>query len=141
MKNIIAALALTALSFSAFADSRVEDKANLTSCGGKVELRSYIGNQGEERLALQFIGVQNCGTVKVEGESKKYSLVKNGQISKNENFSLSNDAIAKAKSRRGLGILITSGSGAHQDEVVVLVRQAPAPQPTEPVDYEPSEWN
>lgn len=132
-----------ALSFSAFAESVIEDTARLTECGGKVELRSHIGSQGEERFSLQFIGVKKCSNVRL-ATGEDYKLTdKNGKFESSKNFTISNEAASAARRSRGLGITIESNTGATGEEVVVyLRRQAPVPAPA-PIedDYEPSEWN
>ena len=148
MKNVFFGLALM-MSFSVFAESVVEDSARFPQCGGKVELRSHIGSQGEERFALQFIGVKKCSNVRLStGEDYKLTD-KHGKFEGSKNISISDDAAKAARRSRGLSITIESNTGATSEEVVVLVRrQAPIPAPTPAPapapaqeEYEPSEWN
>jgi len=145
MKNVFLGFALM-LSFSAFADSIVEDSARLTSCEGKVELRSHIGSEGEIRYSLQLIGVKNCSNVRLS-VGKDYKLTdKDGNFAESKNFTLSNEAIEAAHSAHGLGVLVESNNGHTKDEVAVKLSApvqpapAPAPAPARDYEYESSEW-
>ena len=122
MKSVFFALLLSITSFGAAANSYLEDSAPLLDCGGKVELRSFK-NQGTTRYALQFEGVQFCGKVKL-ANGKTYSLVDEAGRFVDRNFTLSNDAVSLARKVRGINVLVTSRTGAHQDSVNVKIRPA-----------------
>ena len=140
MKSLLA-FAVLAVSFSSFADSRLEDRATLLDCGGKVELRSYV-NDGEERFALQFDGVELCSNV-VLSTGKSYKLTDKKGNFLDKNITLSDEAVHAAKYGR-LGITVKSGSGKHADLVSVRIKpQYVAPRTTTThteVEYESSEW-
>lgn len=144
MKNVFLGLALT-LSFSAFAESVIVDVARLDNCGGRVELRSYESNSGEQKYALQFEGVKSCSNVRLSS-GKDYKLTdKNGKFVESKNITLSDEAISAARSRRGLGVIVESNKGATVDAVAVQIESAPVSIPSVPSssseEYEPAGWN
>lgn len=127
MKTFLS-LAVLVISFSTFADSRIEDAVRLSNCGGSVELRSHIDGNGEERFSLQFRGVERCSNVRLSS-GKDYKLTDSNGNFQDKNFTLSNEAISAAK-YGGLGVIIESNKGSTRDDVIVNVRrQAPAPLP------------
>ncbi len=128
MKKFIA-LALLALSFSSFASSLLEDSQDLRSCGGVVELKSYIENDGQEKFALQFESVSACSNV-ILSNGKSYKLTDKSGRYLNKNITLSQDAVAAAKSYAGLGLTLSSNTGSHSEAFVVRVsRSAPTSAP------------
>lgn len=142
MKNVFIGLTLM-LSFSAFADSKLEDSAPFSKCGGGVELRSSVGNEGETRFALQFIGIKKCSNVRLSsGEDYKLTN-KSGVFAESKNFNLSNKAAAEARSAAGLAILIESGTGKTSEQIIVHVTapvKAPVEAPAATPEYEPTTW-
>ena len=140
MKNLFFALAVTMISVGAFADSRLEDSAGFSRCGGEVQLRSFPdANRGGSSYALKFNGVSKCSNVRLS-TGKSYKLTSEGGF-QDKSFTLSDEAVNEAKSYRGLVVTVESNSGSTSEEVSVRIqeRQVPAPQPTP--DYESTGWN
>lgn len=111
MKALLASV-LIALSFSIFADSKLEDSKHLSNCGGTIELRSYV-NAGEMKYALQVINLKNCSNVLLANGSH-YKAAQN----QSHNFTLPNDA-AEMAAYGGLQVTISSNTGRTSDTVVV----------------------
>jgi hypothetical protein len=146
MKNLIFAMALTVVSFGAFAESRFEDSAGLGACGGEVQLRSYEDqNRGGTSYALKFNGVSNCSNVRLS-TGKSYKLTDGNGNFQDKSFTLSDDAVYQAKSG-GLSITVESNKGSTRSDVSVHIRDTyspaprPMPVPQEQPDYQSSGWN
>jgi hypothetical protein len=121
MKNLFFALVLALVSFGAFAESYLTDSAYLQSCGGRVELRSYVDNRGYTAYSLKFVGVSQCSNVVLYG-GKSYKLTDRNGNYQDKTFTLSDDSVSQAKSYYGLNIIVRSNSFSTADQVSVRVR-------------------